>query len=58
MHQSPQKQLVPRRDKYGEVEASNVEAERRLYRGNQPKARKLRDDAPREARAGRQQRWA
>jgi hypothetical protein len=50
MHQSPQRQLVPRRDKYGEVDASSVEAERRLYRGNQPKARKLRDDAPRQQR--------
>jgi hypothetical protein len=58
MHQSPQKQLVPRRDKYGEVDASSVEAERRLFRGNQPKARKLRDDAPRAGRAERQARWS
>lgn len=55
MHQSPQKQLVQRRDKYGEVDASSVAAERRLFRGDQPKARKLRDDSPREARAGRHQ---
>jgi hypothetical protein len=48
MHQSPQKQLVPRRDKHGEVDAFSVEAERRLYRGDRPKARKLRDDGPRE----------
>jgi hypothetical protein len=57
MHQSPQKQLLQRRDKYGDVDASSAEAERRLYRGSQPKARKLRDEAPREARGGRQQRW-
>lgn len=54
MHQAPQKQLLQRRDKYGEVDASNVGAERRLYRGNQPKARKLRDDAPRQQRSSRQ----
>ena len=53
MHQSPQKQLVARRDKYGELDASSAEAERRLYRGTQPKARKLRDEAPREQRSGR-----
>ncbi len=59
MHQSPQKQLVQRRDKYGEVEASSAEAERRWYQGNQPKARKFRDEAPRERRATRQhERWS
>ena len=53
MHQSPQKQLVPRRDKYGDLDASSAEAERRLYRGTQPRARKLRDEAPREQRSNR-----
>jgi hypothetical protein len=58
MHQSPQKQLLQRRDKYGEVEASSVQAERRLYQGEQPKARKLRDDVPRDGRGGRHHsRW-
>jgi hypothetical protein len=59
MHQSPKKQLVPRRDKYGDVEATSAEAERRLYRGSQPKARKSRSESPREERGWRQQaRWA
>lgn len=59
MHQSPQKQLVQRRDKYGEVEASSAEAECRWNRGNQPKVKKLHDDAPRVRRASRhQERWS
>ena len=56
MHQSPQKQLLQRRDKYGDVEATSAAAERRLYRGSQPKARRVRDDSPRDARGGRH-RW-
>jgi hypothetical protein len=47
MHQSPQKQPVQRRDKYGELEASSSAAERRHYRAAQPKLRKPRDDSPR-----------
>lgn len=52
MHQSPQK-LVNRREKYGDLDAGDAEAERRLYRGTQPKARKIsyRDEAPREQRS-------
>lgn len=37
MHQSPQTRAIPRRDKYGELEASSSAAERRLYRGYQPR---------------------
>ncbi|WP_143762928.1 hypothetical protein [Ramlibacter tataouinensis] len=55
MHQSPQKELPGRREKYAEFDPGDAQAERRLYRGMQPKARKfsLRDEPPqREARAG------
>jgi hypothetical protein len=55
MHQSPQKQLPRRRDKY-DAEFDQAEADRRLYRGAQPKARKfpLRDESRRELRWERQ----
>ena len=55
MHQSPQKQLPKRRDKY-EAEFDQTEADRRLSRGAQPKARKsaLRDESQRELRWERQ----
>ena len=56
MRQSPQKQLLQRRDKYGDVEASSAEAERRLYRGSPPKARRVRYDSPRDALRSRH-RW-
>jgi hypothetical protein len=59
MHQSPEKHPVSRRDKYADMETSEAGAERRTYRGSQPKARKftLRDeDAPREQRQNRQPR--
>ena len=59
MHQSPLKQLGgPRREKYAASEFADgdSEAERRLQRGSQPKARKfqLRDEVPRGERGGRQ----
>lgn len=56
MHQSPQK-LVNRREKYADLDTGDAEAERRLHRGTQPKARKfsLRDESPRELRAGGKQ---
>jgi len=44
MHQSPQKQLGgARREKYAALRAleEDAEAERRLQRGSQPKARKF-----------------
>jgi hypothetical protein len=52
MHQSPQKPLARRRDKYPDLDLADLEAERRLHRDNQPKARKfsLREDSSREAR--------
>ena len=51
MHQSPQKQLAGRRDKYGIYDTTDAEAERRLHRGSQPKARRhARDEEPRESR--------
>jgi|GEM_PF-4106151 len=55
MHQSPQK-LVNRREKYADFDTGDAEAERRLHRGTQPKARKfsLRDEAPREPQRGKQ----
>jgi hypothetical protein len=55
MHQSPQKQLPKRRDKY-EAEFDQGEADRRLARGAQPKARKisLRDESQRDLRWERQ----
>lgn len=52
MHQSPQKYFAGRREKYAEMETGDAEAERRLHRGTQPKARKFqrRDEALREER--------
>lgn len=60
MHQSPQKQLGgPRRGKYAALEAfaGEDDFERRLQRGNHPRARKfpLREESSREERGGRQQ---
>jgi hypothetical protein len=54
MHQSPQKLLPARREKYAEFD--EAEADRRMYRGAQPKARKssMRDESPRELRRERQ----
>jgi hypothetical protein len=54
MHQSPQKQLPVRREKYAEFD--EAEADRRMYRGAQPKARKfaLREESQREFRRDRQ----
>jgi hypothetical protein len=54
MHQSPQKQLPARREKY--VEFDEGEADRRMYRGAQPKARKfsVREESQRELRRERQ----
>jgi hypothetical protein len=55
MHQSPQKQLGgPRREKYAALDPMADElVERRLARGNQPKARKfhLREESPRGERS-------
>jgi len=52
MHQSPEKKLAKRRDKYADFDLSDGEADRRLYRASQPKARRyaLRDEADRETR--------
>jgi hypothetical protein len=52
MHQSPEKKLAKRRDKYVVFEWSDSEADRRLYRASQPKARRyaLRDEPGREPR--------
>ena len=51
MHQSPQKQLAGRRDKYGVYDSADAEAERRMYRSAQPKARRhARDEDTRETR--------
>jgi len=57
MHQSPQKKLAKRRDKYTDFDLTYTDdAERRLYRTTQPKARKsaLRDEAVRESRWDKQ----
>jgi len=56
MHQSPQKFPVGWREKYPDADLVDGDADRRVYRGSQPKARKfpLREDAPRESRQGRQ----
>jgi hypothetical protein len=52
MHQSPQKQLAGRRDKYGVYDSADAEAERRMYRASQPKARRhSRDEESREQRS-------
>jgi hypothetical protein len=52
MHQSPEKKLAKRRDKYVEFDLGDAEADRRLYRASQPKARRyaLRDEPDRELR--------
>ena len=52
MHQSPEKKLANRRDKYVEFDMSDSEADRRLYRASKPKARRytLRDEAERPSR--------
>lgn len=46
MHQSPQKKLAKRRDKYTDFELTDSGPERLLYRATQPKARRfaLRDE--------------
>jgi hypothetical protein len=56
MHQSPQKKLAKRREKYSEFDLSDMENDRRPYRPSQPKARKfaLRDEPWRESRSERQ----
>ena len=55
MHQSPQKKLAKRRDKYVDFELTGTDADRRLYRASQPKARRfaLRDETGREPRQER-----
>ncbi|MDB5872997.1 MAG: hypothetical protein JWQ07_2439 [Ramlibacter sp.] len=55
MHQSPQKKSAGRRDKYADQDLPDAQAERRLQRGSQPKARKfaLREEYAREARLDR-----
>jgi hypothetical protein len=54
MHQSPEKKLAKRRDKYVEIDLLDTdgEADRRLHRASQPKARRfaLRDEAGRDLR--------
>ena len=52
MHQSPEKKLANRREKYIDLELMDAEAERRLYRASQPKARRfaLRDEPDRDLR--------
>lgn len=52
MHQSPEKKLAKRRDKYVDFELGDSDPDRRLYRASQPKARRfaLRDEPVREAR--------
>jgi hypothetical protein len=52
MHQSPEKKLAKRRDKYADLDLTAAEADRRLYRASQPKARRFapRDELAREPR--------
>jgi hypothetical protein len=52
MHQSPEKKLAKRREKYLEFDVADGEAERRLYRASQPRARRyaLREEPDREWR--------
>jgi hypothetical protein len=54
MHQSPQKQIPTRRDKFADFD--EAQADHRPYRGAHPKARKfsLRDESRRELRRERQ----
>jgi hypothetical protein len=49
MHQSPEKKLAKRHDKYVEFDLIDSEADRRLYRASQPRARRyaLRDESDR-----------
>jgi hypothetical protein len=56
MHQSPQKHFAGRREKYADAELTDTQAERRLHRETQPKARKFspRDEGGRESRSDRQ----
>jgi hypothetical protein len=52
MHQSPQKQLAGRRDKFADYEMADTPAERKAQRGAPPKARKFpqREESPRVVR--------
>jgi hypothetical protein len=53
MHQSPQRKLAKRRDKYTDFDLSeDTDADRRLYRTTQPKARRFafRDESDGQAR--------
>jgi hypothetical protein len=56
MHQSPQKPLARRRDKYSDFDLADSEADRRPYRESQPRARKfpLREESTRELRWDKQ----
>jgi hypothetical protein len=58
MHQSPQKMVGGSREKYAGLDAAEAdgEADRRMHRASQPKARKfpLREELAREERAARQ----
>ena len=60
MHQSPQKPLTRRRDKYSdlysEFDLSDSQPDRRVYRDSPPKGRKFqpRDEATREERWDKQ----
>ena len=58
MHQSPQKKLAKRRDKYTDFDLSeDTDVERRLYRASQPKARRFvfRDESGHEPRQDKSQ---
>ena len=46
MHQSPQKKLAKRRDKYVDLELTEADTDRRLYRDNQPRGPRAPCDAP------------
>jgi hypothetical protein len=56
MHQSPQKPVARRRDKYLDFDLDGSPADRRPARDSQPKARKfpLREESEREARWDKQ----
>jgi hypothetical protein len=56
MHQSPEKKLANRREKYSEFDLTDTESDRKPHRPSQPKARKfaLRDEPWREPRWERQ----
>jgi hypothetical protein len=56
MHQSPQKKLAKRRDKYTDFDLTDdTDADRRLYRTTQPRARRFafRDESGPETRQDR-----